>query len=172
MKNLPKSFFNRSTLVIAQSLLGCYLIHKSKQGTTIGKIIETEAYLHDDPASHSFPGKTKRNSAMFGPPGHAYIYFTYGMYHCFNVTTNNPGVGEAVLIRAIEPISGIKLMKKRRNVKEINKLCNGPGKLAIAMSITPSLYGADLRKGRLTIKMPEKKEKFKIVKKKRIGISK
>lgn len=165
--------FNKKTVDIAKDLLGCYIIHDSSEGITLGKIVETEAYLASDPASHSFKGKTKRNEAMFGKPGTAYVYFTYGMYYCFNIVTNKEGIGEAVLIRAIEPIEGIDLMKKRRNVEE-NKLTNGPAKLVIALGITKEHNKIDLldKKSPLRIETPIKKEKIEIVETKRIGISK
>jgi len=97
---------------VAQDLLGCFLVHNSSEGKTVGRILETEAYLaRNDTASHSLKGKTKKNQSMFEQPGTAYVYFIYGMLYCFNVVAIP---GEAVLIRAIEPIDGIKLMKKRR----------------------------------------------------------
>jgi DNA-3-methyladenine glycosylase len=172
MKRITKSFFKKSTLEIARALLGCYLVNKTKEGELIGKIVETEAYLANDPASHSFNGKTKRNSAMFGSPGKAYVYFTYGMYHCFNVVTAKEGIGEAVLIRALEPIKGIELMKKRRNQDNINELCNGPAKLVQAMGITKKHNGISLLEGSLRLCKGDKIAKNNIAKSKRIGISK
>lgn len=174
MKPLSKSFFKKSTNEVAKNLLSCYLVSKSKEGTTIGKIIETESYLYNDPASHSFNGKTIRNEAMFGLPGRAYIYFTYGMYFCFNVTTNKKGIGEAVLIRALEPIKGINLMKKRRNTDNLHQLCSGPAKLVIALGIKKEDYGLDLTKenSRVKIFSQIKEKKFEIIETKRIGISK
>src|SRR3989344_3858431 len=161
MKLLQKSFFKKSTNEVAKNLLSCYLVSKSKEGTTIGKIIETESYLYNDPASHSFNGKTIRNEAMFGLPGRAYIYFTYGMYFCFNVTTNKKGIGEAVLIRALEPIKGINLMKKRRNTDILHQLCSGPAKLVIALGIKKE----DLRV-KIFLKIKEKKFESNETKKK------
>jgi len=172
MKSLAKSFFNKSTLEVAKALLGCYLVRETKGGVSIGKIIETEAYLQDDPASHSFGGKTKRNEAMFGPPGNAYIYFTYGMYHCFNVSTEKEGIGEAVLIRALEPSRGIELMKKRRKTDSIKEICNGPAKLVIAMGIGKKHNGTSIIDGKLTICKGEVITKDKIMQTTRIGISK
>lgn len=172
MKKLTKQFLSKPTLEIAKSLLGCYLIHDSPMGKTVGKIVETEAYLHDDPASHTFMGQTSRNAVMFGPPGKAYIYFTYGMYYCFNVVTNKEGIGEGVLIRALEPIKGINLMKERRRLNKKELLCNGPAKLVIAMGITKYHNGTDLKKGKLRIAIPDTKESREIVQTKRIGISK
>ncbi len=163
---LNKKFFNKPTIEVAKALLGCYLIH----GKCVGKIVETEAYLENDPASHSFKGKTSRNKAMFGEAGRAYIYFTYGMHYCFNVVTNKKGIGEAVLIRAVEPLKGIGIMKKRRGVKDVKKLCNGPAKLVQAFNIKKEQNSAFILRGKLRIEkgvLPKK-----IVQTKRIGISK
>jgi len=166
MNPLSKSFFEKNTIRIAKNLLGKYIKHKNM----IGKIVETEAYLHDDPASHSFNGKTKRNTPMFDKPGTAYVYFTYGMYHCFNIVTNKKNIGEAVLIRALEPIKGIKQMQKNRGRDD--NLCNGPAKLVIAIGITKKHNGVDLLNKNSSIKIFDNKENFEIVQTKRIGISK
>src|SRR3989344_6842175 len=148
---LNKRFFEDDTIEVAKEILGCYLVHESDEGRTVGKIVETEAYLENDPASHSFKGKTRRNEVMFGEGGKAYVYFTYGMYHCFNVVTNKKNKGEAVLIRALEPIDGIEIMKKRRKVEEIKNLCSGPGKLVISMGIKKEHNGLDLLNGKLRL---------------------
>lgn len=165
-------FFEKHTLDVARSLLGCILIHVTTDGMTTGRIVETEAYLHDDPASHSFTGKTARNAAMFGPPGRAYIYFTYGMHYCFNVTTNTDGVGEAVLIRALEPLVGIELMQQRRGREGLRELCNGPAKLVKAMGITPALQWHDLREMPLFIAPPNGQGAIDVAISQRIGITK
>ena len=170
MKSLAKSFFKQDTLEIAKALLGCYLINNTKEGKVIGRIVETEAYLANDPASHSFKGKTRRNQAMFGPPGRAYVYFTYGMHHCFNVVTAKEGIGEAVLIRALEPVFGIELMKKRRKMENIGTLCDGPAKLVQAMGISKEHNGLDIIKGKLRLRK-ENKIKEDIITAKRIGLS-
>jgi len=156
------------TISVAKKLLGALLIHESPEGRTVGRIVETEAYLSNDPGSHSFRGRTPRNEQMFGPPGKAYVYFIYGMYHCFNVVTAANGVGEAVLIRALEPVEGISLMKKRRKTEDVQNLCNGPSKLVMAMGITKEHNGHDLKKGCLRIKMID--TRLKIVTTTRIGI--
>ena len=170
MRALPRGFYDRDTRVVARALLGCVLAHDH----TAGRIIETEAYLADDPASHSHNGKTARNSSMFGPPGHAYVYFTYGMHHCVNVVTRREGTGEAVLIRALEPLDGIELMKRRR--KGADHLCSGPAKLTQALAITRAHDGADLTRGALRILPPESypgwSGKEKILTTPRIGITK
>ena len=131
-------------------------------------IVETEAYLANDPSCHGFRGETPRNRPMFGDPGHAYIYFIYGMYHCFNVVTAPVGVGEAVLIRALEPVEGMALMEKRRQGKK--DLAGGPGKLVIAMGITRQMNGSSLMTGPLKIMRGDMKKR-PIVTTTRIGIS-
>lgn len=168
---LSHSFFLRPTKEVARALLGCILIHETKEGTTSGTIVETEAYLHDDPASHSFRGKTQRNAVMFGPPGRAYVYFIYGMHHCFNVVTQREGKGEAVLIRALEPLEGITHMQQRRGISDVLQLCNGPAKLVQAMGITKAHNGVSLLRGSLRIIMPRKKARFAIAQAQRIGIT-
>lgn len=163
---------------MAKKLLGTFLVHESPEGRTAGRIVETEAYLSDDPACHAARGETSRNRVMFGPPGHAYIYFIYGMYHCFNVVTAPPGKGEAVLIRSLEPVEGLELMQKRRlshrqrkhqHISE-KELCNGPGKLVIAMGIHRSLNGVNLERGDLRLQFPKEYFQFKIKTTTRIGI--
>lgn len=134
---------------MARDLLGCYIIHDCPQeGRTMGRVIETEAYLsEDDPACHAARGMTRRNRVMYGPPGIAYIYFTYGMHYCFNVVTNGEGIPEAVLIRALEPLVGIELMAARRGKNKLKELCSGPGKLVQAMGIKPEENESDLVNG-------------------------
>ncbi len=129
MRKLPRSFYDRDTVVVARELLGKYLVH----GDRVGRIVETEAYLGPhDLAAHSSKGRTKRNEVMFGPPGHAYVYMIYGMYFCMNVVTERQGHASAVLIRALEP------------VKHITGKTNGPGLLCRAMGIDRRLNGHDL----------------------------
>ena len=172
LRILSHSFFERRTLAVAQALLGCYLVHDTPSGRIVGKIVETEAYLHDDPASHSFRGETKRNQSMFSKAGTSYVYFTYGMYHCFNVVTNKEGVGEAVLVRALEPIEGIAHMQKKRDVAVVSKLCNGPAKLVIALGIGREHNGIDLLSPQSNLKLMQGKNKpSEIIATKRICIS-
>lgn len=168
---LQKDFFNGRTEAVAQDLLGRYLVHESPEGRTVGRIIETEAYLANDPACHASRGMTPRTRPMFGPPGHAYIYFIYGMYYCFNVVTAPEGVGEAVLIRAIEPIEGIDLMRQRRPKATDKNLCNGPGKLVLAMGIQPSQNTVNLMEGNLRLETGLVVPKRYIKATPRIGIS-
>jgi len=143
-KQQLKKVLRANTIAAAKALLGCTLVHDTPAGQTRGRIVETESYLHDDPACHALRGKTPRNAKMFEREGTAYVYFTYGMHWCVNVVTRERGVGEAILIRAIEPTQGIKIMQKRRRQMDIHKLCNGPAKLCQAMGITKSQNGIDL----------------------------
>ncbi len=166
-------FINRNALNLAVNLLGHLLIHQTKQGTLIGKIVETEAYLSDDPASHSVIGKTKRNAPMFERGGIAYIYFTYGMHYCFNIVSGNKNMGEAVLIRAIEPIKGIEIMRKNRRKQDIKILTNGPAKLTQAFGINKKYNYHKLNKRPLFIaKNHYKIPKKQIIQTTRIGIKK
>ncbi len=167
---LPRSFYARDTQVVARELLGHYLVHYSPEGVAAGKIVETEAYLQNDPACHAARGMTRRNRVMFGPPGHAYIYFIYGMYYCFNVVTREEGIGEAVLIRALEPVAGIPLMQARRSRQKITELCSGPGRLVQALGITREQNGQDITSGPLVISRGEKNDGLPVVKTTRIGI--
>ncbi len=156
----------------AKHLLGCEIHRTLPTGEILkAKIVETESYHQDDLASHTFRGKTERNKAMFGPAGHAYIYFTYGMHWCFNVTAGEEGYGAGVLVRAVEPISGIETMRSHRKYTTDDKqLTNGPAKLAQALAIDKSLYGHDLSKPPLQIFEPTRRD-FEVVETTRIGIS-
>jgi DNA-3-methyladenine glycosylase len=164
---LPRSFYRQGAIVAARSLLNCILLHKTEEGLVSGRISETEAYTPDDPASHSYRGKTARNATMFGPPGHAYVYFTYGMYHCLNAVTSEENDAEAVLIRAVDPLEGWELMSRRRGLPEVEiarlleakaeartrerwgrTLTGGPGKLCQAYALTLADNGLDLTSGK------------------------
>lgn len=166
MKPLKRNFYERSTLEVAKDLLG-KVLHRRMNGNILkGKIVETEGYLQDDKACHASRGKTKRNRQMFGPPGYAYVYFTYGMHYCFNAVTRPEGVGEAVLIRAVEPLEGVELMEKNRGREE--HVTDGPAKLCQAFEIDKEQNGSDLTKGDFVILDSEETPEIK--KAKRIGI--
>jgi DNA-3-methyladenine glycosylase len=175
---LDQAFYAQETITVAKQLLGCFLVHHEGEATTLGRIVETEAYLWNDPAAHAFVGKTKRNSVLFGPVGHAYVYFIYGMHYCVNAVTGQAGKGEAVLIRALEPLQGTPVMQKRRQTENLSHLCNGPARLTQALDITLSLNGAPLFDGDLQILSPDSllspslSETAEIVETTRIGISK
>ncbi len=142
---LPRPFYEQSTLDVARQLLGKYLVRKHLDGMTVGRIVETEAYVGSrDKACHASRGRTKRTEIMFGPAGHAYVYFIYGFYYCLNIVTEAVDYPSAVLIRAVEPLKGIDLMKERRRTERLHKLASGPGKLCQAFAIDRSLNGADV----------------------------
>ena len=163
---LGKKFFNQPTIDLAKSLLGKYLVF----GNLKGKIVETEAYLgNNDPGCHASRGQTARNAPMFGPAGNIYVYLIYGMYHCFNIVSGKVGEGEAVLIRALEPIEGIPLMQKRRKTTKLENLCSGPGKLTQAFGITKKHNNLSLIDGPINIY--NSRIKPKIITNTRIGLS-
>src|SRR5437899_5863904 len=141
---LPRSFYQPSAKVVAGQLLGHWLIRNTPAGPCGGVIVETEAYLRDDPACHGFPGPTARNRVLFGRPGHGYVYLIYGYHFCANAVCRPTGVAEAVLIRAIEPTLGQELLRRQRLVTDVRNLTNGPAKLCEAMQIDRSLDGIDL----------------------------
>jgi DNA-3-methyladenine glycosylase len=175
---LPRSFYEQDTLSVARKMLGCFLVHREEEGTTIGRIVEDEAYVEHDQAAHSSIGITGRNRVLFGPPGHAYVFFIYGMHSCVNAVTGREGKGEAVLLRALEPLQGIGLMQARRKTEKVTSLCSGPGKLTQALHITLQHNGVSLTDSPLQIwsadSMPgyEPPNEDGIVETTRIGISK
>lgn len=172
---LNRSFYARDTIQVAQDLLGCLVVRQWYQHQLIAKIVETEAYQSDDQACHAFRGKTISNAALFGPVGHAYIYFIYGNYFCMNAVARSDALhAGGVLIRALEPVEGIDYMHVGRPNVSITNLTNGPGKLTQALHITKALYGTDLTKeGPLFIvERQEPLHAKDIVQQKRIGISK
>lgn len=151
LKPLDYSFYARDTIKVARELLGKVLVHKEGAAATAGIIVETEAYLgSNDPASHAARKKTPRNSVMFGNPGRAYVYFIYGNHFCVNAVAHE-GYAGAVLIRALEPVLGIEIMRKRRKQSDLGTLTNGPGKLAQALDITRVHNEKDLVKSNFFI---------------------
>jgi DNA-3-methyladenine glycosylase len=135
-----RGFFDRSVHEVASDLIG----HELAMGETAGVIVETEAYEAADPACHAYIGRTTRNEVLFGPPGHAYVYLSYGIHSLLNFVTEPEGSASAVLIRALEPTRGIELMRERRGQEQVEQLCSGPGKLTEALGVGLSLNGADL----------------------------
>src|SRR5215471_19156745 len=149
---LKRAFYDRPTIDVARELLGKVLVH----GPVAGTIVETEAYLGgDDLAAHSARGITDRTRVIFGPPGHAYVYFIYGMYECLNLVCEPEGRPGCVLIRALEPVDGIDLIRSRRpGARKLEDMASGPGKLTIAMGITRAQNGADVTNGKLVVREP------------------
>jgi DNA-3-methyladenine glycosylase len=171
-RKLDRRFYGRPTVQVAKDLLGKYLVVRRDGHLLSGKIVETEAYVGPhDPASHAYRGKTARNEVMFGDPGYAYVYLTYGILHCLNLVTERRGYPAAVLIRALEPVDGTELMKKRRGREKLTELTSGPAKLCQALNVDRRLNGADLCAG--TIYVENKGEVVKgIARSSRIGIRK
>ena len=171
MKALPRKFYMRNTIQVAKDLLGKTLVRRIGKQTLAGIIIETEAYMgKNDPASHAARKKTERNKVMFGQVGYSYVYFTYGMHYCFNVVAKKEeDKSGAILIRAIQPQEGIKIMVKNRKTDIVSNLTNGPGKLTQAMKITTKQYNVDLTKNS-TLFISDGIKPTKILAKSRIGI--
>ncbi|MBI1356032.1 MAG: DNA-3-methyladenine glycosylase [Acidobacteria bacterium] len=166
---LPRSFYERDTVSVARDLLGTVVVH----GPVAGRIVETEAYLGaDDEAAHSFAGLTPRTRVIFGPPGRAYVYFTYGMHYCLNLVAEPEGRPGCVLLRALEPLAGVEEMFRRRpKARRETDLCSGPAKLTQALDVGLELYGADVTRGPLTVHPPAASDSFEIVVSPRIGIT-
>lgn len=168
---LGRAFYDRPVVAVARDCIGKILVHRSARGTTAGRVVEAEAYRGPtDRAAHSFGGRrTARNAAMWGPPGHAYLFFIYGMHWHVNLVTGPQGVPHAVLLRAVEPLRGLELMERRRGVpRERPALTNGPGKLCEAFGLDGALYGEDLCGDRLFL--TEGSAPARIVSAPRIGI--
>ena len=138
-------FFRQDTVELARKLLGCLLVHRTPDGVAGGMIVETEAYVGAiDKACHAYRNRSERTEIMYQDGGYAYVYFIYGMHYCFNVVTGPEGEGNAVLVRALEPIIGLGLMRKRRQTNQLRSLCSGPGRLCQALAITKNEYGMDI----------------------------
>ncbi len=169
---LTRAFFDRDPVTVARALLGKLLLHDEEGQQLVGRIVETEAYLAaDDPASHSYRGQTPRNTAMFGPPGHAYVYAMH-RYHCLNVVTEGEGIPSAVLIRAVEPLQGMEVMFPRRGTTHYVHLTSGPGKLCQAFAIDRSLDRWCLTQaGRLWLAEPLSETDINTVATPRIGVT-
>jgi DNA-3-methyladenine glycosylase len=161
---LPRDFYDRATLVVAEALIGNVLVHEVRGRRTSGIIVETEAYIgEDDPACHAAPGPTARNRPLYGPPGHAYVYLNYGIHYLVNAVTEREGRPAAVLIRALEPLEGVALMRRRRmhtsrpglrrarGPPPDGALCSGPGNLTVALGIDRRQNNGDLVTGPLRI---------------------
>jgi DNA-3-methyladenine glycosylase len=157
--------------LVAQRLLGSLLIREVDGQQLVGRIVETEAYHQTDAASHSYKGKTPRTEVMFGPAGHLYVYFTYGMHYCCNVVTGPAGEGSAVLIRALEPVEGEEQMALNRRGASGEQITNGPAKLCQALRVDASLNGHDLHEAPLRLELSSPLAVDQIVQTTRIGIS-
>jgi len=162
---IPRAFFARPVLEVAEELIGATFLVDGVGG----KIVEVEAYHHEDPAAHGYRGRTERNATMFGPPGHAYVYRSYGIHWCVNFVCEPEGVADAVLIRALEPTYKLSLMRRRRGVEDERRLCSGPGRLCQALAITGAHDGLAL--DRPPFRLEPRTEKPEVVRGPRVGIS-
>jgi len=147
---LGRAFYDRPVLDVARDLVGCVVRHSG----AAGRIVETEAYHHSEPACHAYVGLTRRTSTLFGEPGNAYVYRSYGIHALLNAVCEREGVGAAVLIRALEPVDGLEIMRARRGVERADELCSGPGKLTQALGIELELNGTSLVDGPIAFEPP------------------
>ena len=171
---LPVAFFRRPTEVVAQDLLGMEVVSTAGDELTTARIVETEAYLgYDDPASHGYRHRRNaRNQALFGPPGSWYVYLSYGMHWCANLVCQRTGLASAVLLRALEPLDGVDVMRRRRGRVPDRELCSGPGKLCQALGITRDLDGRRIAGSEVVVYRPRSHEENPIAVTSRIGITK
>jgi DNA-3-methyladenine glycosylase len=169
---LPVSFFDRSADLVARELLGAEIRSSLGGGLTVGRIVETEAYLgHDDPASHGYRHRRHaQNEALYGPPGTWYVYLSYGMHWCANLVCGPAGHASAVLLRALEPVRGLELMRRRRGGVADRQLCSGPGRLCQALAVTRDVDGAPMRRSGVVVLAPD--GLAEIVATPRVGITK
>ena len=166
---LGEDFYARSVHEVARELIGCVVRH----GETAGRIVETESYHMEEPACHAFAGVTERTRTLYGEPGRAYVYFSYGVHSLLNAVAEEEGVGAAVLIRALEPVDGVELMRQRRGLERAEDLCSGPGKLTQALGIGLSLNGTSLVDGPIELLTREPGSRTpRVVAGERIGITK
>ena len=166
---LERDFYARSVHDVARDLIGCVVRH----GATAGRIVETESYHMEEPACHAFAGVTERTRTLYGKPGRAYVYFSYGVHSLLNAVAEQEGVGAAVLIRALEPVDGIELMRQRRGLERVEDLCSGPGKLTQALAIGLALNGTSLVDGPIELLTREPGSRAPgVVAGERIGITK
>ena len=170
-RTLPRRFYARETLAVTRHLLGAVLVHETPEGTAAGRIVELEAYVgEEDAACHAAAGLTPRTDPLYGPPGRAYVYFIYGMHWCFNAVTRPAGLPSAVVVRALEPLEGLELMRARRGDRPDRELARGPGRLARALAIGPDQNRADLTRGPLVIRAGEPVPEARVAWGPRIGI--
>jgi DNA-3-methyladenine glycosylase len=165
---LGEDFYARSVHDVARDLIGCVVRH----GDTAGRVVETESYHMEEPACHAYVGLTDRTHTLFGPPGRAYVYFSYGIHSLLNAVAEEEGTGAAVLIRALEPVEGVEIMRGRRRLERLEDLCSGPGKLTQALGIGLALNGTSLVDGPIEVLAREPgAPEPRIVRGERIGIS-
>lgn len=171
---LPVAFFRRAAETVAADLLGMVVVSSVGGEITEGRIVETEAYLgYDDPASHGYlHRRNARNLALFGPPGSWYVYLSYGMHWCANLVCQRSGWASAVLLRALEPLGGLEVMRRRRGPLPDRDLCSGPGKLCQALGISRELDGANMAASLVIVRPPDRREETRIAVTPRIGITK
>ena len=167
--SLGRDFYARSVHDVARELVGCMVRHAG----TAGRIVETESYHMDEPACHAYAGVTSRTQTLFGPPAHAYVYFSYGVHSLLNAVCEEEGVGAAVLIRALEPVDGLELMRARRGLERVEELCSGPGKLTQALGVGLAHNGSSLVDGPIELHARDPRAAApRIVMGERIGITK
>jgi len=169
---LPRAFYARPAVLVARDLLGCVLVHQVEDEALVaGRIVETEAYVGErDRACHAHAGRTRRNATMYGPPGHAYVYFVYGMHDMLNVVCREPGEPEAVLVRAVAPLAGQESMRSRRRQAADRDLARGPGRLCRAFAVTRAHDGTDLCRGALWIAQGSLAPRERVARSARIGV--